>query len=386
MVVDGQIYGGLAQGIGTALYEEMPFDADGQPLASTFADYLLPGPTEVPAPRARSHGDARALHRVRREGHRRGRRDRAAGGDRQCGQRRLAGARRRSAATRRSTPRRVLEAIAAAKRERAGRIRPGARVKPVDFDYAAPAAISTRRSSLLGRGRRVGQSAGRRPVARADAQPAAGRSRICSSISPASTSLRQVEREAGRHLLLGACVTHADIEDGARAGRHRGAHARASPRGIAYRAVRNRGTIGGSLTHADPAADWVSVLAALGARSIAARRERARARLAVEDFVLGALETSLEPGEMLVAVEVPRSSASARWGYYKICRKTGEFAHAIGAVSSIPSAGVCRAVIGATERVPLVLADARALFGGGAAGSLAIRPEAADATLRVQPA
>jgi carbon-monoxide dehydrogenase large subunit len=51
MVVDGQIYGGLAQGIGTALYEEMPFDRSGQPLASTLADYLLPGPTEVPAPR-----------------------------------------------------------------------------------------------------------------------------------------------------------------------------------------------------------------------------------------------------------------------------------------------------------------------------------------------
>ncbi|MEP9379476.1 xanthine dehydrogenase family protein molybdopterin-binding subunit [Aquabacter sp. CN5-332] len=51
MVVDGQIYGGLAQGIGTALYEEMPFDPSGQPLASTFADYLLPGPTEVPEPR-----------------------------------------------------------------------------------------------------------------------------------------------------------------------------------------------------------------------------------------------------------------------------------------------------------------------------------------------
>lgn len=50
MVVDGQIYGGLAQGIGSALYEEMNFDASGQPLASTFADYLLPGPTEVPEP------------------------------------------------------------------------------------------------------------------------------------------------------------------------------------------------------------------------------------------------------------------------------------------------------------------------------------------------
>jgi carbon-monoxide dehydrogenase large subunit len=48
MIVDGQIYGGTAQGIGSALYEEMPFDSQGQPLASTLADYLLPGCPEVP--------------------------------------------------------------------------------------------------------------------------------------------------------------------------------------------------------------------------------------------------------------------------------------------------------------------------------------------------
>jgi aerobic carbon-monoxide dehydrogenase large subunit len=48
MIVDGQIIGGTAQGIGTALYEEMRFDAQGQPLASTLSDYLLPGACEVP--------------------------------------------------------------------------------------------------------------------------------------------------------------------------------------------------------------------------------------------------------------------------------------------------------------------------------------------------
>jgi len=48
MIVEGQAYGGTAQGIGTALYEEMPFDSAGQPLASTLADYLLPGASEVP--------------------------------------------------------------------------------------------------------------------------------------------------------------------------------------------------------------------------------------------------------------------------------------------------------------------------------------------------
>ncbi|WP_076998892.1 xanthine dehydrogenase family protein molybdopterin-binding subunit [Variovorax sp. KK3] len=48
MVVEGQTYGGVAQGIGTALYEETPYDRNGQPLASTLADYMLPGATEVP--------------------------------------------------------------------------------------------------------------------------------------------------------------------------------------------------------------------------------------------------------------------------------------------------------------------------------------------------
>ena len=49
MIVDGQVFGGTAQGIGTALFEEMPFDAQGQPLATTLADYLLPSATEVPS-------------------------------------------------------------------------------------------------------------------------------------------------------------------------------------------------------------------------------------------------------------------------------------------------------------------------------------------------
>jgi carbon-monoxide dehydrogenase large subunit len=54
MIVDGQIYGGTAQGIGDCLYEAIPFDAQGQPLASTMLDYVLPGATEVP--------DIRVLH------------------------------------------------------------------------------------------------------------------------------------------------------------------------------------------------------------------------------------------------------------------------------------------------------------------------------------
>ena len=49
MIVEGQIRGGVVQGIGTALYEEIPYDTQGQPLAITFANYLMPGAAELPA-------------------------------------------------------------------------------------------------------------------------------------------------------------------------------------------------------------------------------------------------------------------------------------------------------------------------------------------------
>jgi carbon-monoxide dehydrogenase medium subunit len=138
---------------------------------------------------------------------------------------------------------------------------------------------------------------------------------------------------------------------------------RAVARGIAYRAVRNRGTIGGSLTNADPAADWVSALSALGAHAVISGVGATRT-IAVEDYVTGALENALAPGELLEAIRVPALSPSAQWGYYKVCRKTGEYANAIGAVLLDRPRNVFRAVIGATERKPLVLADARALCGG----------------------
>ena len=71
MIVDGQVMGGLAQGIGTALYEEMPYDRDGQPLAGTLADYLLPGTTDVPDVRLEHMETLESLDHLRPEGDRR---------------------------------------------------------------------------------------------------------------------------------------------------------------------------------------------------------------------------------------------------------------------------------------------------------------------------
>jgi carbon-monoxide dehydrogenase large subunit len=116
MVVDGQIYGGFAQGVGTALYEEMNFDSSGQPLASTLADYLLPGPTEVPTPQVR-HMETLAPYTefgVKGLGEGGAIAPPAAIGNAVNDALRSLGAEVFHSPT---TPRRVLEAIAAAKRE-----------------------------------------------------------------------------------------------------------------------------------------------------------------------------------------------------------------------------------------------------------------------------
>jgi aerobic carbon-monoxide dehydrogenase medium subunit len=178
--------------------------------------------------------------------------------------------------------------------------------------------------------------------------------------------LRQAGRD-GDELVIGACVTHGDIEDGRIGDVTRGAMQRVAS-GIAYRAVRNRGTIGGSLSHADPAADWVSALPALGAK-IRLRGPTGRRDLAIEDFITGALETALGENEIVEAVRVPAMHASARWAYVKACRKPGEFAHAIAAVMVDPDAESARVVIGAIEAPPIVLADASVLFGGRITGN-----------------
>jgi carbon-monoxide dehydrogenase medium subunit len=175
-------------------------------------------------------------------------------------------------------------------------------------------------------------------------------------------------------LTLGACVTHADIEDGRVPDVTRCAMQRVAAN-IAYRAVRNRGTVGGSLSHADPSADWVSSLTALGA-SLSLRSATGTRRVAMKDFILGALESVIEAGEMLEAVHVPAMPSSARWGYVKSCRKTGEFAHAIGAVLIDPEAGKARIVIGAVEAAPIIVEQADELFGGKIDGAFASRFDA----------
>jgi carbon-monoxide dehydrogenase medium subunit len=153
---------------------------------------------------------------------------------------------------------------------------------------------------------------------------------------------------------LGACVSHAAIEDLRVPDATHGYLARVAS-GIAYRAVRNRGTIGGSLANADPTADWLSCFTALKAQILISGPNGQRTS-SIDEFVTGAMETTLDAGEMIDGVRFPTLSKGARCGYAKISRKPGEFADAIAAIVHDSDNGRCRLVVGTTNGVPRQLA------------------------------
>jgi carbon-monoxide dehydrogenase medium subunit len=251
-------------------------------------------------------------------------------------------------------------------------------MKPAPFDYQRPRDLpealsllgkASHSSKIIAGGQSLGPMLNLRLV-----EP-----ELIVDIS-ALAELKVAERR-GDELVLGACITHADIEDGRVGDVTRGAMQKVAAN-IAYRAVRNRGTLGGSLGHADPAADWISALAALGAK-LTLRSSTGTRLIDIDNFILSALESALLPGEIIETIHVPARPASAQWGYFKSCRKTGEYAQAIAAVLIDPPAGTARLVIGAIEAAPIVIENPFELFGGRIAGDYKERfdPRVADAIL-----
>ena len=172
-------------------------------------------------------------------------------------------------------------------------------------------------------------------------------------------------RDEGRAMVIGAGVTHAAIEDGRVADPTCGLLPRVAAN-IAYRAVRNRGTLGGSLAHADPAADWVNTMLLIDAVYLI-EGPSGRRELASGDFMQAAFSTALADDEILSGVRIAKCGPGTKFGYYKFCRKVGEFAEAIGAVLLDPSRGVRRAVIGATAGAPHLVQNIAAVLAGDSA-------------------
>ncbi len=176
---------------------------------------------------------------------------------------------------------------------------------------------------------------------------------------------------------IGAAVTHAAIEDRRVPDPSGGLMPRAAA-SLAYRAIRNLGTIGGSLALADPAAEWPAVLSALDAE-LRLRGPNGTRSVECAEFATGIFETGLAADEIIETVRIRKLSSGARWGYVKLSRKSGEFAHALAVAVSDPGRGYARVVLGVANGAPLVLSQtATALAAGSPDAEMLRQAIAAD--------
>jgi aerobic carbon-monoxide dehydrogenase medium subunit len=175
--------------------------------------------------------------------------------------------------------------------------------------------------------------------------------------------LRAVE-ETNNTVRYGALTTHAAFEDGLVPDASNGLMRHVAGN-IAYRAVRTRGTIGGAIALADPAADWVTASIALEA---VLRLESAsgKRQMPVEEFILGPYFTAIGEGELISAVEVPKRSATERWGYHKVVVKTGEYAESMAIALVDRARDFARIVLGATDGAPILMKNTAAALLTGA--------------------
>jgi len=223
-------------------------------------------------------------------------------------------------------------------------------MKPAPFDYARASSLDEAISLLAG--------------ADGDARPLAGGQSMGPMLNfrlarpSLLVDISRVEEltaisEDPNGITVGAAVTHAAFEDGDVADVANGL-IRHTASGIAYRAVRNRGTIGGSLAHADPAADWPPVMMALDA-TIQIRGPGGNREIAASDLATDVMTTVLEPGEILASIRIPRLSDGATWRHYKVCIKPGDFAESLAVIVRDRDGKHCRAVVAGPTRPPVYL-------------------------------
>ena len=188
-------------------------------------------------------------------------------------------------------------------------------------------------------------------------------------------------------LRIGALARHRQVEVSA-AVAERFPVLRAAVRHVAHLAIRNRGTLGGSLAHADPAAELPMMALLLDATMEVSAPAGSR-RIAAREFFRSALATDLGDAEMLVRVELPFLLPGTGWGFEEVARRAGDFALAaaaatltLGADGKVAEARL--AVMGAHD-TPFRIAAAEALLAGEPPGGEAVRTAARAARDAVEP-
>jgi carbon-monoxide dehydrogenase medium subunit len=175
--------------------------------------------------------------------------------------------------------------------------------------------------------------------------------------------LRGVGMNAGV-LRLGALVRHVELMRDRLVAQHAPLLTQAIAH-VAHPAIRNRGTIGGNLAHADPASELPACMLVLDATMIA-RGPRGERRIAAADFFLGVFETALAQDEVLIAIEMPVAQDGARFSFLELARRSGDYA--IVGLAARADAGLYNVRLGyfgVGERPMPASKAAAALEGGG---------------------
>ena len=149
------------------------------------------------------------------------------------------------------------------------------------------------------------------------------------------------QREEAGWTVLGALTRQSQLEDDLAFSTQQPLVAESLPY-VGHRAIRNRGTVGGSLAHADPAAEWPALVTALDGELVIRRAGQPARTLTADNFFLGSLTTTLEPEEMVVEVRLPPHPSGAGWAFIEFSRRHGDFAMVgVAARLGIDGKGCC---------------------------------------------
>ena len=173
--------------------------------------------------------------------------------------------------------------------------------------------------------------------------------------------------EAGKTIRVGALTRHYQLETSPVIARHLPVLASAMTH-VAHLAIRNRGTIGGSLSHADPAAELPMMALLLDAELHIASTSGKRT-IAARDFFVGALTVDLARDDIVTEIVLPKLPPKTGWGFEEVARRSGDFALAAAAATLTLSAGVisqARIALTGVGATPVRAAEAEALLVGQA--------------------
>lgn len=254
-------------------------------------------------------------------------------------------------------------------------------MKPPAFEYFRPESLDEALALL---------------AARPDAKPLAGGQSLIPAMNfrlaaPAAlvdlnrlTGLAGISVRPDGGLTIGAMTRHAALERSAAVREQAPLLAEAMPF-IAHAQIRSRGTIGGSLAHADPAAELPAVMVACDA-TLVTRSASGERRIPVQQFFTGFFATALAKGELLTAIELPPMPPRSGWAFEEMSRRHGDFALVgVAAAVSVDASGMCaaaRVVLLSVGEGPVSAAQAGATLVGAAPGEAVIRSAAELAATR----